>query len=84
MRAAEALVDEDGDRGRAGALEGGGERGRLGVRPEVARRGRAALDLRDRREPGPRERVTKPAHQQPPGRKCRDPHRVVVHPHPSA
>ena len=67
-RAAEALVDEDGDRGRAGALEGRGERGRLGVRPEVARRGGAALDLRDRREPGPRERVTKPAHQQPPPR----------------
>ena len=61
-RAAEALVDEDGERCRAGRREARGERGGIGVGPQVADRGRAPLDLRDPGEAGAGERVAKPRH----------------------
>ena len=61
--AAEALVDEHGDRSRAGAGVGGGDHGRVGIGTQVAGRGRAALDLGDRAEAGPGERVVEASHQ---------------------
>ena len=61
-RAAEALVDEDRDRGRAGALVRGGERCRIGVGTQVAGRRRAALHLGDRGQPGPAQRVREASH----------------------
>ena len=70
-RAAEALVDEDRDRGRACPLERRGERGRIGVRPQVARRRRAALDLGDRGQPRRGERVPEPPTTPPPARIAR-------------
>ena len=58
--AAEALVDEDGDRSGAGRRVLAREPRWVGVRPDVAERGRAPLDLRDRSEARAGERVTKP------------------------
>ena len=46
--AAEALVHEHRDGGRAARAEGGGEGSGVGVGPQVAGRRRAALDLGDR------------------------------------
>ena len=60
-RAAEALVDEDRDRSRAGVGELSREPGGIGVRPQVSGRGRAALDLGDRAETRGREGVAEPA-----------------------
>jgi hypothetical protein len=53
-RAAEPSVDQDGDRSRAGRLEGLRQERRVGARPEVAGRGRAPLDLGNTREAGNR------------------------------
>ena len=61
-RAAEALVDEDRRRGRAGPLVRGSERSRVGVGPKVARRRRAALHLRDRGQAGATKSVLETSH----------------------
>ena len=58
--AAEALVDEDGDRGCAGRCVVVRDPGGVGVGADVAERGRAALDLGDRSEAGAGECVPKP------------------------
>ena len=50
-RAAEALVDEHRDGRCAGRLEAAASTRGIGVRPQVAGRGRPALDLGDRGEP---------------------------------
>ena len=60
MRAAEAFVDEHGERGGAGPLEPRRELSGIGVGAQVAGRRRAPLDLGDRREPRGGERVAEP------------------------
>ncbi len=61
-RPAEALVDEDRDSSRTGALERLRQDGRLGVGPQVTGGRRAALHLGDSGEAGLRQGVTETTH----------------------
>src|SRR4029079_18403010 len=62
-RAAEALVDEDGDRRGARVCVRTRDACRVGVGPQLARRGRPPLDLGDRAQALSAERLRETAHQ---------------------